>query len=192
MDIDSIAVTELLGRWRSGDHDAENELFAAVYPVLRGVCRKQLRGSGRALTLDVTDLAHESYLRLARLSRFEFQGREHFFAIAAKIVRCLVIDLVRRRITRHKLIQASAADLNQPRRLDLSVDWLSVDEALTQLEVHDERSAAVVELKCFSGLTAKEIASTLGVSVPTVERRWRFGKAWLADYLGPNSSKDTI
>lgn len=180
-------ITDLLARWGAGDDEARSLLFEQVYPQLKKLAEGQLRRSPGELTLGTTDLAHEAYLRLVELHGLDWQDRRHFFAMMARMTRQLVIDLLRRKGAAKRGGQVPFVDLQdwdgREVPLDGSVDWLGVDEALRELERLDERSARIVELKFFSGLTGAEIAAALGCSVPTVKRRWRFARSWLANRL---------
>ena len=181
-------ITALLARWREGDRAAEPELLRTIYPALRDIARARLRGAD--LTLSATELAHETYLRLSRNQAIEFQDRGHFFAVAARATRHFVIDYLRGRASDKRGGRLPFATLDEIADdiahdgIDLSVDWLALDEAMTVLEKVDPSSAQVVELKFFSGMTTDEIAAAMDVSRATVVREWRFAKAWLADRLG--------
>ncbi len=181
-------ITALLARWRDGDHTAEPELLRTIYPALRDIARARLHGTD--LTLSATELAHETYLRLSRNDAIEFNDRGHFFAIAARATRHFVIDYLRSRDSDKRggglpfVTLDDIADEVADDRIDLSVDWLAVDEAMTLLEQLDPSSAQVVELKFFSGMTTDEIAEAMDVSRATVVREWRFAKGWLAQRLG--------
>ncbi|WP_313917158.1 ECF-type sigma factor [Tahibacter sp.] len=187
-------ITALLARWREGDRAAEPELLRTIYPALRDIARARLRGAD--LTLSATELAHETYLRLSRNEAIEFQDRGHFFAVAARATRHFVIDYLRARNSDKRGGGLPFATLDEIADdivddcIDLSVDWLAVDEAMTVLEEVDAASAQVVELKFFSGMTTDEIATAMDVSRATVVRDWRFAKAWLADRL--ESATDTV
>jgi len=181
-------ITALLGRWRDGDRGAENELFDAIYPALRGIASKQLNGQ-HDLTLNPTELAHETYARLSRNASIDYQDRGHFFAVAARAARHFIVDYLRSRGSDKRgsgmpfVALDEVADELPDYRIDLSVDWLAVHAALSELERRDEHSARIVELKFFSGLTTEEIADAVGISRATVVRDWRFTKAWLAGKL---------
>jgi RNA polymerase sigma factor (TIGR02999 family) len=181
-------ITALLARWREGDRDAESELLRAVYPALRDIARARL--SGAHLTLSATELAHETYLRLSRNESIEFNDRGHFFAIAARATRHFVVDYLRSRDSDKRGGGLPFAALDEiadhvvDDRIDLSVDWLAVHEAIDVLEQVDPDGARVVELKFFSGMTTDEIADAMGSSRATVVRDWRFAKAWLAARMG--------
>lgn len=187
-------ITALLARWREGDRAAEPELLRTIYPALRDIARARLRGTD--LTLSATELAHETYLRLSRNEVIDFQDRGHFFAVAARATRHFVIDYLRARDSDKRGGSLPFATLDEVAddvaedRIDLSVDWLAVDEAMAVLEQFDPSSAQVVELKFFSGMTTDEIAAAMDVSRATVVRDWRFAKAWLADRL--ESATDTV
>ncbi|HVH35607.1 MAG TPA: ECF-type sigma factor [Tahibacter sp.] len=185
-------ITALLGRWRDGDQEAGNALFDAIYPLLREIARKQLHGQ-QDLTLDPTDLVHETYARLCRNASIDFQDRGHFFAVAARAARHFVVDYVRSRDADKRgnglpfVDLENVADEVSDNRIDLGVDWLAVHAALNELERKDSHSARVVELKFFSGLTTEEIADAVGVSRASVVREWRFARAWLAGRLRKGS-----
>lgn len=182
-------ITALLGRWRSGDRDAEAELMGLVYPVMRDIARARVNRMRSDFTLRATELANEAYTRLVA-SSVDWQSRGHFFAIAARAIRNVVIDHVRAQDAEKRgrdlpfvpleLAAEDAAD----GMIDLRVDWLSVHAALNELEILDSGISRVVELKFFSGLNTDEIAAAAGISRATVVRDWRFARAWLADRLG--------
>lgn len=188
-------ITQLLERWKGGDRSAENALIAEVYPILRNVAAGQIRKNGNHLTLSATDLAHEAYIRLQEQQGVDWQNREHFFAIAATVVRRVVIDYLRERYAGKRgggklfvaLHDAHDADLAY---LGSAVDWIAVDQALNKLQALDGELAKVVELKLFSSLTADQIANVCHSSVATVGRHWRFAKTWLAKELDAPSIED--
>lgn len=187
----SHAITDLLGRWSAGERSVENELVTLVYPVLREIARVQIRRNSGQLTLQATELANEAYAKLYRQSDVQWESRDHFFAIAATVIRRVVIDHLRARGRGKRGGGLPFANLDelpedQHPAIDDSVDWLSVDEALTELATVDAACARVVELKFFSGLTTERIAEVLDSSVATVGRQWRFARAWLGDRLGVN------
>lgn len=182
-------LTRLLTRWQEGDAAAEQQLFERVYPRLKRLAAEQLLRSPGRLTLCATELAHESFLKLVGLRHLGYQDRRHFFAVAARAMRQLVIDLLRRKGAAKRGGGLPFVDLDAWRAqqipVDGSIDWLAVDEALTELERLDPAAARIVELKFFSGLTTDEIAAVVGCSAPTVKRRWRFARSWLAHRLRP-------
>lgn len=192
MDRSESPITELLVRWKQGDRSVENQLIAEVYPLLRAVAASQVRRVGGHLTMSATDLAHEAYLKLQRQQTVDWQNREQFFAIAATIVRRVLVDYLRERNADKRaggkiqiaLDQTQAAELSQPSEI---VDWIALDQALTRLQSLDAEVARVVELKLFSTLGAEQIAEACRSSVATVGRQWRFARSWLAKELNAPS-----
>ncbi len=183
----TVQVTSLLSRWRDGDHGARETLLEAVYPALRAMAQKQLGGDSDHFTLRPTELAHEAFLKLSD-QRVCWENRDHFYAVAATLVRRVVVDYMRKRSSQKRggtmpfVALDELTDADHP-VLDDSVDWLLVDEALVALEADDASLAQVVELKFFSGLKTDEIARVMGSSTATVGRQWRFAKAYLAKRL---------
>lgn len=181
-------ITALLQRWRGGDRSAESALVTAIYPLLRDLARAQLRRESGAFTLQATDLAHEAYVRLEQQKSVDWQSRDHFFAIAATMIRRVVVDHVRSRDAGKRggklpFVRLDELRDDQAPPIDDSVDWIGLDQALNALAVRDAECARVVELKFFSGLTNDRIAEVCGSSVATVGRQWRFARAWLARQL---------
>lgn len=179
----ALEITNLLLRWQAGDREAESALVSNVYPYLRALANKQLRDA-RSMTLQPTELAHEAYFRLVGQRDIDWQGRAHFFAAAARIVRHVVIDYLRERAAEKRggaEITVSISRLNESElpSAESSMDMLRVDQALRELEAIDPRSARIVELRYFGGLSVAEAAAATGVSVPTVVRQWRATRAWL-------------
>ncbi|HZP67087.1 MAG TPA: ECF-type sigma factor [Rudaea sp.] len=186
---DEGAITDLLGRWKGGDRAAEDELVRRVYPLLRDIAAAQVRRNSSVMTLQATELANEAYSRLTKLNAIDWQNREHFFAIAATVIRRVVIDYLRQRGSAKRggrLPFVALDDLreDQAPSFDENVDWIGLDDAMTELAEVDSYCARVVELKFFSGLTNEKIAEVCGSSVPTVVRQWRFARAWLGRRMG--------
>jgi RNA polymerase sigma factor (TIGR02999 family) len=173
-------VTELLAKWRAGDQEALGALVPLVYNELREVAHRYLRHERPGHTLQSTALVHEAYLRLRKQGGQEFENRAHFFAIAAQLMRQILIEYAGHR---------KAAKRNAGCRLTLddtvqllkakSVDLVALDDALDELARLDPRQSRVVELRFFGGLSIEEIASVLGVSRDTVKRDWATAKIWL-------------
>ena len=182
-------ITGLLGRWRSGDRNAEADLMRIVYPVMRDLARARVRRMPSDFTLRATELANEAYTRLA-VSDVDWRDRAHFFAVAARAIRNIVVDHVRAQDAEKRggdlpfVSLDLADDVAGDGAIDLRVDWLSVHTALNELEALDGGVSRVVELKFFSGLNTDEIAAAAGISRATVVRDWRFARAWLANHLG--------
>jgi RNA polymerase sigma factor (TIGR02999 family) len=175
-------ITELLiaaGRGREGAFD---ELFPLLYEPLRRSARRKLAGERVGHTFSTTDLVHEAYLKLVRLDRIEWQGRAHFLAIAAQVMRNVLVDHALRRNARKRGGGAKAPD-QQPEGLALEEasgsDLLAVHRALQRLEAIDARQSRVVECRFFAGMSVEETAEALGVSPASVKRDWTVARAWL-------------
>jgi len=176
-------VTRLLIDWRRGNQAALDELLPLVYNELRRLAQARLRQEPRGHTLQATALVHEAYVRLVDLDQLTLTDRNHFFAMAARVMRQVLVDHARRKrsdkrggdATRITLGDVSGNAAVQP----LDVDVLDLDNALEELTALDERMARVVELKFFVGMTLDETAEALSVSHATVERDWAMAKAWL-------------
>jgi RNA polymerase sigma factor (TIGR02999 family) len=181
-------ITHLLGRWKLGERGVDNELAEAIYPTLREIAGQHLRGRAPGSTLRATELAHEAYLRLERQRAVDWQNRDHFYAIAATVVRRVLVDHLRERGAEKRgggLLQMpyDEFELQPDDAAREPVAWLAVDEALTELERIEPDCARVVELRVFGGLTTESIAEVCGSSTATVGRQWRFARVWLADRL---------
>ena len=179
-------VTALLLRWRQGDNAALDQLVPMVYAELRRVARAHLRASPNP-SLQPTALVHELYLRLAESDRMIVRDRTHFFALAARIMRQVLVDHARRRQADKRgggvtiiSLETTTEPASPP-----GVDVLVIDEALDQLTSVDARLCRVVELRFFGGLNIEETAEVLEVSTATVERDWAMAKAWLFQRLAP-------
>jgi RNA polymerase sigma-70 factor, ECF subfamily len=174
-------VTRLLLEWRGGDERALERLIPLVYGELRRLAGRYLKRERAGHTLETHDLIHEAFLRLIDQRQVDWRNRSHFFAIAAQMMRRILVDHARRRGYRkhggdvRRLVLDDVPDLAIRRDTDL----VALDEALTELAEVDGELAKIVELRFFGGLEHDEIAAALGVSNPTVRRRWRMAKAWL-------------
>ncbi len=183
-------VTRLLAGFRSGDAAAEERLLSLVYDELRRLARGAMADERRNHTLQPTALVHEAYLRLIGLQRIDFASRQHFLAVAGRLMREILVDHARRKRAAKRGGDAGRVTLRDdlvgvaPGPLDL----LDLDAALAELARIDERRARVVELRCFAGLTLEEAAAALDVSPRTAKRLWRGAKAWLASRLGAEST----
>ena len=176
-------VTRLLQQVARGDKLAERELIPLVYNELRRLAGRYMRGEAPDHTLQATALVHEAYLRLARPSQ-PWESRSHFFAVAAKVMRQILVDHARARRSAKRGGGATVDDLNDV--LDIvpafpveSERMLALDDALARLASLDERQCRIFELRFFAGLTVEEIADVLNVSPRTVKRDWHLAKAWL-------------
>lgn len=180
-------VTSLLSAWREGDATALDRLVPLVHAELRRLARRQMAGERPGHTLQTTALVNEAYMRLSDLQRVEWQDRGHFFAMAARLMRRILVDHARARRVQKRGDGVRPAAIDAARSVAIparSIDLLALDEALTALAALDERKAQVVELRYFGGLTAGETAAALEVSEETVHRDWRLAKLWLLRTLG--------
>lgn len=176
----SSSVTQLLHDVRAGDRTAMDRLFPLVYGELRRLADSCLRRERPGHTLQRTALVHEAYLRLLGGSQPDYQDRAHFLGIAARIMRQILVDYARRRNAGKRsvamqvpLLEASASSVERP------ASMIELDDALSDLEKHDERKARLIEMRFFGGLTAEESAAVLDLSVPVVRRELRLAQAWL-------------
>ncbi len=181
-------ITELLGRWRKGDKAARSELVQEVYPVLQKIAAKQMRLHGSYGTLRATEVVNEAYLRLEDQDRVEWQNRAHFFAIAATVMRRVLVEHLRSRgrAKRGGGIRFIPPDQMTDEDHDLvgdPIDWLALDHALVELERRLPAVARIVEMRLFGGLSVEQMADASGSSPATIGRHWRFAKAWLAKQL---------
>jgi RNA polymerase sigma factor (TIGR02999 family) len=182
-------VTSLLHAWQQGDRAAFDRLVPLVYDELRGLARAQLRRDAGQWTLQATALVHEAYVRLAGAD-VSWENSSHFFAIAARVMRQVLVDEARRRQSEKRGGGMRPVDLS-PAILDMvsvegaeaEEDFLALDQALTRLAELDARRAEVVELRYFAGMTIEETSRHLGVSHATVERDLKLARAWLSRQL---------
>jgi RNA polymerase sigma-70 factor (ECF subfamily) len=174
-------VTELLVQWSQGDDAALAELTPLVYDELRRLAHRQMGGERPNHTLQTTALVNEAYLRLADQSNARWQNRAHFFAVAARAMRQIVVDYARSQQSQKRGGGALKVDLDDTALVspEESKEIVDLHEALEQLATLDSRKAQVVELKYFGGLNYDEMAEVLKISPATVRRDWRFAKAWL-------------
>ncbi len=180
-------VTELLLSWRQGDPAALGRLLPLVYDELRRVARRHLRRDSPGHALQATALVHEVYLRLVNVDRLTLNNRAHFLAVAATLMRQILVDHARRTRARKRgggNTMVSVDDVSAVTQPS-NVDVIALDQALDALSVLDVRQARVVELRFFAGLNADETAEALDVSRATVERDWALAKAWLYRRLVP-------
>ena len=182
---DTVEVTQLLLAWRAGDTDALDRLIPLVHTELRRIARGFMRKERVGHTLQTSALVNEAYLRLIDAQNVDWQNRAHFFALAASLMRRVLVDFTRERQARKRGGSAQQVTLDETMAIELGQreDIVAVDEALTALAAVDERKSKVVELRFFGGLTEAEIAEALQVSPETVKRDWRLAKAWLLQFL---------
>lgn len=174
-------VTRLLCDLRSGRKDVEAPLFSLVYEELRRIAAGYLRRERRDHTLQPTALVHEAYLRLVDQSEQNWENRAHFVGIGAHLMRQILVDYARKRLTdkRGGAEQHVTLDEMTIGGAMLSDDVLALDEALSKLEEIDSRQSQIVEMRFFGGLTEEEIGKHLGLSTRTIKREWSVARAWL-------------
>jgi RNA polymerase sigma factor (TIGR02999 family) len=186
-DIDASArtrVAHLLSAWANGDAAAREQLVPIVYEELRRLAHHYMRGEREGHTLQTTGLVNEVYLRLAGIDGVQWRDRSHFFAMAATLMRRVLVDYARQRNRDKRGAGVSVVSLDEhaiaPQR---AVDVVALDEALERLATVDPQQSRVVELRFFAGLSVKETAEALGISPATVKRDWATAKLWLYNEL---------
>ncbi len=183
---DSSDVTKLLHGATAGDPRATERLLPLVYDELRRLADSYLRNESAGATLQATALVHEAYLRLVGIDRMDFKSRGHFFAVAATAIRRILVERARRRSAAKRGGGEPSAEIELAERIGIDpvkTDILALNEALDQLAAAAPDKARIVELRFFAGLSTEETAAVLGVTPRTVERHWRFGRAWLYDAM---------
>jgi RNA polymerase sigma factor (TIGR02999 family) len=176
-------LTKLLKEWRGGSSEAEAALLERVHHELRRLAAGYLRHERGGITLQPTALVHEAYLRLLPQRSVHWENRAHFFGIAARMMRRVLVDQARRRRARKRdgvtSRQISLSRVAAPRGPSDEVDVLELHEALKELEALDARQGAIVEQRYFAGLTVEEVAKLMDISPATVKREWSTAKMWL-------------
>jgi len=174
-------VTELLLRWSQGDSKAQEELVPLVYDELRRIARRCLGGQRSDHTLQSTALVHEAYLRLVDQTSARWENRVHFFAVAAQVMRRIIVDQIRRKHAKKRGGDAVTLllpeDVASPKQRQL--DLLALDQALETLAALDARQCRLVELRFFAGLSIDETSQVLDISPATVKREWATARLWL-------------
>jgi RNA polymerase sigma factor (TIGR02999 family) len=193
MGASSAEVTSLLKAWSSGDQSALARLAERVYPELRLMARRYMKNERHANTVQTTALVHEVYLRLVDVTKVEWHERAQFFAMAAQMMRRILVDAARARGAHKRGGGARKMDLDETAFLSNSPDRsiLALDEALTAFSQVAPRQAKVVELQYFGGLTEEEIVAALKISPRTVRRDWDLAKAWLLRELSHKIGQPT-
>ncbi len=186
-------ITELLGRWRSGERQAFDELVPRVYAEMRAIAANLLRGERPGHVLETSALVHEAYLRLVDQTRINWNSRGHFFGAAAVAMRRILVDQARRRLADKRGAGAPHDDIDLALHLAVEpdLDVLALNQALDGLMAVDPELGRLVELRYFTGLTLDETAEVLGVSPQRVGRDWTVARSWLARQLGPTGPATT-
>jgi RNA polymerase sigma factor (TIGR02999 family) len=174
-------VTRLLVAWSNGDQAALEQLTPLVYSELHRLAHQRLGRERKGHTLQTTALVHEAYLRLIDQKEVRWQNRAHFFAIAAQMMRRILVDYARSRSVAKRGGDARQVSLDEAMEVsgERAADVIALDEALKSLSELDQRKSRIIELRFFGGLSIEETAEVLGVSPGTVMRDWTFAKAWL-------------
>lgn len=183
-------ITAMLRAWGSGNEQASDDLIRAVYSELRKRARYQLRGERAGHTLESSALINEAYMRLIDQRSVKWQSREQFFALAARLMRRILVDHAK---TRHRqkrggkdeTIALEEIVVGVPASGGDQIDVIALDEALNRLATIDPAQVQIVELRYFSGLTVEETAGVLNISPTTVKREWAVARAWLKHELTP-------
>ncbi len=178
-------VTQLLLAWNDGDKQALDRLVPLVYDELRRLAKNYMRKERADQALQTTALIHEAYVRLIDANRVQWQNRAHFFGVAARIMRQILVATARERGSQKRGGGRQRISLDESMVIDegRSEDLVALDEALVALAQFDARKAQVVEMRFFGGLTEEEIAEALDVSPETVRRDWRLARSWLRQKL---------
>ena len=174
-------VTELLSRWNDGDMAARDALIPLVYDELRRVAKKNLAGQRSDHTLQATALVHEAYLRLVNRKAANWQGRTHFFALAAQMMRQILVDHARMHNAEKRGGGALTLVLEDDvaGKPEMNLDLIGLDRAMKQLASLDARQSQIVELRFFGGLSIEEAARVVDISPATAKREWATARVWL-------------
>jgi RNA polymerase sigma factor (TIGR02999 family) len=177
--------TQLLRAWAGGDSNALEQLTPRVYRELRRVAARLLQNERPGFSLQSTDLVHEVYLRLVNARELEWQHRAHFFAVAASLMRRILLDRARRRAAAKRGGQGHPLELTETLNVAQvkAREMIALDDALNALAEMDPRKSRIVELRFFGGLSVKETAEVVKVSSDTVLRDWKMARAWLLTEL---------
>jgi RNA polymerase sigma factor (TIGR02999 family) len=189
--MESQDVTGLLIKWSEGDRGVLNELLPAVRDELHRMAARYLRRERPDHTLQPTALINEAYLRLVNQNRVKWENRAQFFAIAANLMRRILVDHARGHQAAKRAGSAIKLPLDEgmpasPKQEEM--DLVALDEALTQLAKMDSEQSRLVELRYFAGLTIEETAQVMGISPATVKRRWEVSRAWLRREISRSGS----
>jgi RNA polymerase sigma factor (TIGR02999 family) len=178
-------ITNLLRAWNGGDEAALGELAERVYPELRLMARRHMRNERQGNTLQTTALVHEVYLRLVDVTKVEWQQRAQFFAMAAQMMRRILVDAARARASHKRGAGAVRVNFDETAVVSPEPDrsMVALDDALVAFAQIAPRQAKVVELRYFGGLNEEEIVEVLKISPRTVRRDWEFARVWLAREL---------
>lgn len=193
---DAADITRLLHEWRDGSREAFEHLLPIVYDELRLIASRQLTREWRHDRLQITAVVSEAYLRLFQQREVDWRNRSHFFAVAAQLMRRVLVDHARHslRLKRGGVTVTVGLDqaLSVPSVPTDAVDALDLDRALTKLEILDPNQARLIELRFFGGLTIEETAAALSWSPSSVKREWALAKGWLLRELTATRPDDRV
>jgi RNA polymerase sigma factor (TIGR02999 family) len=186
-------VTQLLLAWNRGERSALDELIPLVYEELKRLAHRCMAGERSGHSLQTTALVNEAYLRLIDCSRVQWQNRAHFLAVAARLMRRILVDIARSRgyLKRGAGVRRLSLERSPELFRQSDPDIVALDDALNALAAIDPRKGQVIELRFFGGLTAEETAEVLGVSPDTVLRDWKLAKVWLHREMSQECRVDT-
>lgn len=182
-------VTELLHKIQSGDSDALGTLIPLVYEELKKLAASHLRREHEHRPMQTTELVHEAYLKLVPMSHPDYENRSHFYGIASRMMRQVLVDLARSRLAQKRGggVEIVIAGLDAIPGTQVDDRLLALDQAISRLEREHPRKARLIEMRYFGGITAEESATALDVPVHTVRRELRFAEAWLKREMDPPS-----
>jgi len=181
-------ITQLMQDWRSGAEGAETQLLKMVYPAMKEIAGRQLR-QAKQFTLRPTELANDAFMQMRKTFGQDTENSKQFYALAAHMIRCLIIDHIRevhaqKRGAEFEIVTLEFASTVIVDNAIEHTDWLALDSALTSLADEDRRHATLVELRYFMGMSIKESAEVMEISTSTADRIWRYARAFLAKRLG--------
>ena len=181
-------ITQLINDWRTGADGAETLLLKMVYPVMKEIAGRQLR-QAKQFTLRPTELANDVFMQMRKTYGQDTANSTQFYALAAHMIRCIIIDHIRevqaqKRGSQFEIVTLEFASAETVENAVDRTDWLALDSALNSLAVEDRRHATLVELRYFMGMSVKESAEVMEISTATADRIWRYARAFLAKKLG--------
>jgi len=187
---ESSDITQLLKYWTEGNREAEVELIKLLYPMFHKMARNNSKRDKNSSALQTTEIVNEAFIRLKSKQALDWENRQHFYAIAARIIRNIIVDEYRARMSIKRggdQIFVTLNDISHSIEDSRDINWLEIDQLIERLSSLDPKAAEVIELRYFAGLTVAEIAEHKQISVSTVERLWRFAKSWLHVQLSENT-----
>jgi len=181
---DISAITQVLNKWSDLSNTEKNDIIKLVYPELKRIASIQLRKNNREITQSTTEIVNEAYIKLMKQNNL-WNNRNHFFAISATVMRRVVVDLTRKKLSIKKgegVVHLDYEEVDIPVPFSFA-NWLVLNDAIEKLNKINPLLAKVVEMKAIMGMNIEETANVLEISLSSVTRHWKFSKAFLADYL---------